>query len=126
MNFATYCSWQRSNSIASGWISLTQIVLTIAPELFWASQNTSQEHNLSEPKAQKTVILKSLFATSYFCPTVYFHWQYNSILQCGHVCHIYSTHVSLPKAHDLLKLAQGPLGQNCQHLQLEKHKLAVF
>ena len=26
LHLATFCSWQRSNSIASGWVSLTQIV----------------------------------------------------------------------------------------------------
>ena len=26
VSFATYCSWWRPNSIASGWVSLTQIV----------------------------------------------------------------------------------------------------
>ena len=99
---------------------------TLVPVLSWASYQTSQGHNLFEPIAQKIVLLKSLFVTSYFSPTVCCHWQYNSISQCGHICHIYSTCVCLPKMHDLLKLAQAPLGQNSQHLQFEMHQLAVF
>ena len=78
---------------------------TLAPALSWASYQTSQGHNLFEPKAQKIVLLKLLFVTSYFSPTVYCHWQYDSISQCGHICHIYSTCMCLPKMHDLLKLA---------------------
>ena len=99
---------------------------TLAPELSWASYWASQGHNLFEPKAQKIVLLKSIFVTSYFCPIVYCHWQYDSISQYGHVCHIYIICVSLPKEHDLFKLVQGPLGQNRQHLQFEMHQLAVF
>ena len=100
--------------------------LTLEPVLSWASYQTSQGYNLFELKAQKIVLLKSLFTTLYFSPTVYCHWQYDSISQCGHVCHTYSTRVYLPKMHDLLKLAQAPLGQNRQHLQFEMHQLAVF
>ena len=100
--------------------------LTLAPVLSWASYQTSQGHNLFDPKAQKIVLLKSLFATSYFSPTVYCHWQYDSIFLYVHICYIYSTHVYLPKNHDLLKLAQAPLGQNCQHLWFQMHQLAGF
>ena len=34
VNFETYCSWQRSNSIASGWVSLTQIVRPLHESCF--------------------------------------------------------------------------------------------
>ena len=97
-----------------------------APELSWACYQTRQGHNLFDSKAQKIVLLKSLFGTSFLNPTVYCHWQYDSTSQYGQVYHIYSTHVCLPKMHDLLKLAQAPLGQNRQHLQFEMHQLAVF
>ena len=34
VNFATYCFWRRSNSIASGWVSLTQIVQPLHESCF--------------------------------------------------------------------------------------------
>ena len=100
--------------------------LPLVSALPCASNQTSQGHNLFKLKAQKIVLLKSLFVTSHFSPTVYYHCQYDSISQCGHVCHTYSTRMYLPRMHDLLKLAQAPLGQNRQHIQFEMHQLAVF
>ena len=100
--------------------------LSLASALPWASNWPRQGHNLFELKAQKIVLLKSLFATSHFSSTVYCHWWYDSISQYGHVCHTYSTRKCLPRMHDLLKLAQAPLGQNRQHLQFEMLQLAVF
>ena len=82
---------------------------SLASALPWASNWPSQGNNLFELKAQKLVLPKLLFATSYFSPTVYCHWQYDSISQCGHICYTYSTHKCLPRMHDLLKLAQAPL-----------------
>ena len=100
--------------------------LPLASALPWASNRPSQGHNLFELKAQKIVLPKSLFVTSHFSPTVYCHCQYDSTSQCGHICHTYSTCMCLPRMHDLLKLAQAPLGHNRQHLQFEMHQLAVF
>ena len=112
------------NCLWVGFPNPHHLILTLA--LSWASYQTSQGHNLFEGKAQEIVLLKLLFVTLYFNPTVYCHWQYDSILQCSHIFHTYSICVCLNKTHDLLKLAQGPLGQNRQHLQFEKHQLVVF
>ena len=91
--------------------------LPLAPALPWASNQANQGHNLFELKAKKIVLPKSLFVTSHFGPTVYYHCQYNSTSQCGHICHTYSTRMCLPRIHDLFKPAQAPLGHNRQHLQ---------
>ena len=84
--------------------------LPLVPALPWVSNRTNQGHNLFELKAQKIVLLKSLFVTLHFSPTVYCHCQYDSISLCGYVCYTYSTCVCLPRMHNVLKLAQAPLG----------------
>ena len=100
--------------------------LYLALALPWASNRPSQGHNLFELKAQKIVLLKLLFVTSHFSPTVYCHCQYGNISQCCYICYTYNTYVYLPRMHELLKLAQAPLRQNRQHIWFEMHQLAVI
>ena len=49
--------------------------LSLVSALPWASNRPSQRHNLFELKAQKIVLPKLLFMTSYFSPTIYCHCQ---------------------------------------------------
>ena len=59
MHVATYCSRRKSKSIASGWVSLTQIICPLHQLCLPASNRTSQAHNFFELKANRKLCFQS-------------------------------------------------------------------